>query len=268
MKEICEVIIDEVVEYGKYSSSETTVGIGRLKPAERQERTSVNELMALVEVSPDAHGSKVTVPRDRCIVVPPAIDRKLAALTPSLVCALWAWDELFLELGDTAVFTGLSPLSGVVGQVALWRGGCPVIGLQKTDNRIPAVEYAETDSRDGEAILKWLGQFLNDAGGFAAIDLDGRPGTVDVLMEALPRWGRLMLAGEAREPITIDYYNNIHRKGALVISTRLEPTMIFHQETRPEVGGHIERAFRILQNRVMVQELLEANRDFQGAAGD
>ena len=52
----------------------------------------------------------------------------------------------------------------------------------------------------------------------AAVDLSGSGDTIALLLEALPRRARLMLAGPSPEPFTTEFYTDIHRKGALVCS--------------------------------------------------
>jgi hypothetical protein len=52
----------------------------------------------------------------------------------------------------------------------------------------------------------------------AAIDLSGNGEVIAMLLEALPRWGRLMLAGPCPEPFSTAFYTDVHRKGVIVCS--------------------------------------------------
>jgi hypothetical protein len=252
MREMFEVIVDKAILRGEHSPAEELCGIGELKSAGKQSKVGA---LALVKVPTNTRGETLIIPEEHCIFVPPGISRERASYIPALVFCLWAWNELSLELGDIAVLTGSSLISRMAGQVAIWRGACPVMGLHRMQNHVPGIRYPEMDIRDREEMLGWLCQPLKGKSGFAAIDMDGRDWVVDVLLEVLPRWGRLMLAGEAKQSITIDYYNNIHKKGAHIITTRYQPTMIFQSEKWPGVDRHLRRALRILQNEKMAQDL-------------
>jgi hypothetical protein len=48
------------------------------------------------------------------------------------------------------------------------------------------------------------------------VDLSGDGNLISVLLEALPRWGRLMLAASKPQPFTTAFYTDIHRKGTVV----------------------------------------------------
>jgi threonine dehydrogenase-like Zn-dependent dehydrogenase len=122
----------------------------------------------------------------------------------SLARALWAWEELGLELGETALISGEGPMARMVALAASCRGACPVVLVGSAAQGLPGAEE------------------LAGRAGVAAVDLTGRSETVDALLEALPHGARLMLAGHESEPQTIDYYNNIHRKGVHLLCRRLQ----------------------------------------------
>src|SRR4029077_2569936 len=80
-------------------------------------------------------GSVVRVSEGMCLLVADSLDPTRALALPPLAAALSMWETLKLELGDAAVFTSGSPLSALAGQVALWRGGCPVVELGPAEPR-------------------------------------------------------------------------------------------------------------------------------------
>lgn len=255
---MCDVFVDYVVESQACERSKETYGICRLTNA--KDELPVGALV-LVESPGNSCGRMITVPENRCVFVPPGITGKQASLVPALVFSLWAWDKLALELGEVAVFTGSSLISRMLGQVALWRGACPVLSLCQIGPQNALIKYAKVGIDERDEISGWVRRHINGKSGFAAIDMDGRADLVDLILEIMPRWGRLMLVGEKTQSLTIDYYNNIHRKGAYIVSTRYEPIMIFKRDERPGIGEHLLRAFRILQNEKMC-------RDLQAAIGD
>jgi threonine dehydrogenase-like Zn-dependent dehydrogenase len=101
---------------------------------------------------------------------------------------------------------------------------------------------------DPEEALRQLKKRIQDKAGFAAIDLSGRPETIDLLLEVVPRWGRVMLAGRTRQPLTVDFYNNVHRKGVLLLTSIFDPaSVLLHAGS----AAYLAAAFRILQNKEM-----------------
>ena len=59
------------------------------------------------------------------------------------------------------------------------------------------------------------------------MELSGRAEVLDILLEMMPRWSRLLLAGPAGQPVTIDFYKNVHRKGAVIAAMDVEAGSIF-----------------------------------------
>ena len=85
----------------------------------------------------------------------------------------------------------------------------------------------------------------------AAAEFSGRADFVDLLLESIPPQSGLALAGAGREPLTIDFYVNVHRKGLLMVSSVLDPGGAV--ETADEGGSnvgpaHVERARLLLAN--------------------
>jgi threonine dehydrogenase-like Zn-dependent dehydrogenase len=184
------------------------------------------------------------------------LDPSSAILVPPVATALALWDTMHLELGEAAVWTGGSPLSGLVGQVALWRGACPAVELGPLESSGAAEGRPGVDSidwTDAETASTKLASLAADKPGFAAIDLSGRAEVIDSLLEAIPRWGRLMLAGPPGSTVTIDFYKNVHRKGIIISSTVLEPTAIL-DPSRREITAQLGRATEVLNNPAMAQQ--------------
>jgi hypothetical protein len=179
---------------------------------------------------------------------------RLAIWIPALAFTLWIWEKLSLELGEVAVYSGGTFLSELVGQVALRRGGCPVIRLGKpvSEDLHPGIETLSL--QDPELAVEKLRQRIAGKTGFAAVDLSGLPEIVDVILEALPRWGRVMLLGFESRPVTIDFYKNVHYKGAVILSAVFDPSLVFAKD--PELAAQLPRAIRILRSAPAGQSLL------------
>jgi hypothetical protein len=153
-----------------------------------------------------------------------ALPPDAAALVPAVARALWAWDTLALELGDVAVVTDGHPHAELLALAATWYGALPVVRLSRhAVASSHGIERVTVD--DPQAAIKELSARLGDRAGVAVVDLSGRTDTVDVLLSAIPSYTRLLLAGSAREPLTIDFYNNVHRKGIDLYSGLYDPSL-------------------------------------------
>lgn len=150
-------------------------------------------------------------------------EQETAAAEPMLAVAVRYWQELGLDLGETALVAGDGFLARMFCLAAVWHGACPVIRLDSSDPDIPGVENWKLPSDDPEASLDRLAGRLADAPAVAAVELTGQAVVADALFEILPVYARLLLAGSAGEPLTIDYYNNIHRKGINVLARTIDP---------------------------------------------
>lgn len=193
--------------------------------------------------------AEVDVEAADAVLLPPGVTVAQALLVPSLTAVLALWETLQLELGDVAVITSGSVLSPLAAEVALWRGGCPVVTLgpaSVTDN--PATTHI--DWSDPEEAGRQLLAAMGNRPGFAALELSGRADMMDLLFESIPRWGRLLLGGSAGQPITVDFYKNIHRKGVTVNTAVLEPGALFNPGAGAAARAQVTHAIRILQNRV------------------
>jgi hypothetical protein len=193
----------------------------------------------------DANDGEIVARKSDCILIPGDLDAKLAIWVPPLAFALWAWEKLSLELGEVAVYSGESPFSDLVGRVALCRGGCPVIrlGARAGDGERGGIERLSLE--DPRLAVEKLRRRIAEKTGFAAVDLSGLPEIIDVILEVLPRWGRVMLLGFESQPVTIDFYKNVHYKGAIIHAAVCDPAAVFSND--PELSAQLAKAIRMLR---------------------
>jgi hypothetical protein len=141
----------------------------------------------------------------------------IRVLAPAVSSVLRIWDKLGLELGEAAVVTDGHQWSRLAALAATWYGALPVLFVTTTPTGpLPGVTTRPSTGSDEEA--RELAIVLRRRPAVAAVELSGTAGMVDLLLEALPRSSRLMLAGNARERLTIDYYSNVHIKGVRLFS--------------------------------------------------
>jgi hypothetical protein len=174
-----------------------------------------------------------------------------AAIAPALAGVLRAWDRLEVELGEVALVTDDHPLSRLTALVATWYGALPVLllGRGAAPADLAGVRWIAVDD-DPDATLGRVRGELASRPGAVAIELSGRADVVDFLLEALPTYARVLLAGERRELLTIDYYVNLHRKGLVVHSGRLQPV---EDGNDPRQRQLLERASRLLSRPERVE---------------
>jgi hypothetical protein len=172
-----------------------------------------------------------------------------------LATALWAWDELDLELGEAAVYTTGTALERMIGCAAIWRGALPVARLGA---ETPGVlgGTGVVSAMDPHASIRQLAETVRVAPGFAAIDLSGRGEILDILLEVAPRWGRILLGAPTSSHVTIDFYNNVHRKGTYLKAARLDPSLVFDPMHAAARLPHVARAIRILANDELADRCL------------
>ena len=198
--------------------------------------------------------SEIQVHLPECVLLPD-LGPAEAVLAPPLASALAVWRRLHLELGDAAVWTAGTPLSALIGQAALWWGAGTGIALGDAASMAPElpVQHAElVDWSDQDTATARFEKLIAGRPGFAAIDLSGRADVIDILLEVIPRFGRLLLAGPAGDPVTIDFYKNVHRKGIVLATTTIEPAVIFDAVGGADVRSELGRAAAILKNTRMV----------------
>jgi threonine dehydrogenase-like Zn-dependent dehydrogenase len=195
-------------------------------------------------------GSEASISAAGCFQLPQPLDAPLALLVAPLAWALSIWDELELELGDAAVFTEAGPLSALVGQAAFWRGGCPIVELGSGEiSQISAdAGFLHINSADPETAAADLAKAIASRPGFAAVEMSGRPDVIDVLLEAMPTWSRLALVGKAEAPVTIDFYKNVHKKGAVITTSLAQPAAMFAGHEGHRVRAHVPKAIEILRH--------------------
>lgn len=187
----------------------------------------------------------------QCIPVPSTLDPEKALLLPPLIFALGVWEKLGLELGEAAIYTTGSSLSRLVGQVAVWRGAIPVIQLGKEEennSQLHPVEFLAID--DAEDSIRLLSNRIKNKPGVAIVELSGNPEIIDIVLEILPKWGRIICAAHSGSPLTIDFYNNIHRKGVTVQSYIYGQNSLLINNTI-DIEDQVERACQILSNEQM-----------------
>lgn len=204
------------------------------------------------------------IARQMSTPVPARLSQDSALLAPILAVALQMWEELQLEMGEAAIFTGEGPLAALLKLTASWHGANPVLHLARPTQSISPSPSASSEDGEPESIRKTLQGWRADLPGLAVVDLTGQANMIDLLLEVLPPYGRLMLAGPVSRPVIVDWYKNVHRKGARVLARHLEPAAMLGPAPGTASAARLRRAFAVMGNL----ELASAVRQVVGAQLD
>ncbi|MEW8084910.1 MAG: hypothetical protein AB2823_05035 [Candidatus Thiodiazotropha endolucinida] len=189
------------------------------------------------------------------IELPPMKNPRIGLLIPPLTMALWAWDRLGLEMGEAAVVSGGQPYTRLLTYCASLRGALPVIelGSRSTTETDTGFHYLSID--DPDSALRTLTEQIADKPGVCMVDLSGEAKIMDLFFAAMPRFGRLMLSSISSEPLTVDFYNHIHRTGARIEAGKIMPQLVFDPAWRDELTPVRLRATRLVNCLAIAEKL-------------
>lgn len=192
------------------------------------------------------------------IPIPAGLATDRARLIPRLARVLWVWDSAGLELGECAIVTTGSADTGLFLLVASWRTGREPVCLDLGDGAGRASGVAQViQAAEPQRAIESLAARLRPVPGAAALVLSASARAIDVLLEALPTWGRILLGTPAMEPTAIDFYNHVHRKGARLQGVPATPSSLFDPALRETVEPQLRRATRILRHEALAASCLQ-----------
>jgi len=204
--------------------------------------------LALAEVaSGSADGLVSQATAENMIRVPDTVEPDLAVLIPVLAAALAAWSGLELELGEAAVvISDDANVSRWLAVAAQWLGGMPIVAStsQQGDLGDDLPEPVCSESPDG--LVESIRRGTMTRSGWTGIECTGRAEMLEVMLDSVPRWGRIALAGQSPNPATIDFYNNVHRKGVRLSAASLSTAAVFRARENSPIRQFATRAARIL----------------------
>jgi len=179
--------------------------------------------------------SEVLVPVEQVFPLPAGMKDVDALLVPALSKVLEIWDRLELEIGETAVVTENGLASRLSAVVARWYGPAQVVYLGDRNGDFPP-GTVNVETSDPVAALKELRGILDGVPAVAVAELSGQVEKVDLVLEAVPPFSRVMLAGPRRDLLVIDFYTNVHRKGLRLLSGALELQSTFDHRADNRAG--------------------------------
>ena len=218
-----EPVTIEIERTGSWKPTGETFAVGVRTDATRQH--------VLVPID-GAAGKRIDVPASSVLELPLELSSNAALLVLPVATALRAWDLALPELGTAAVITP-GPWAPLFSVVACWYGATPML-----------VGGASAPGEDVDAVAS-LTKKLTAYPAVSAAELTGRADMVDLLLESIPKYSRVLFAGPRGDRFTIDYYVNVHRKGLHLASSVLSALDAF---TEPAGRDLVVRAARLLAN--------------------
>jgi hypothetical protein len=170
------------------------------------------------------------------------------AVLPRLALALWIWEAAGLEPGEVAIYTSGSPADRTIAAVAGLRSVRDVVRLQVAPGSWePIAGVMNRETADPQDAVGWLSKELRAAPGVVAAVLTPEAVAADILLEALPMWARIVLAMPSSNPATVDFYNNVHRKGTRIVSVPASPDELQQPQWIEAAAPYLARAARMLE---------------------
>jgi threonine dehydrogenase-like Zn-dependent dehydrogenase len=195
------------------------------------------------------------VDKDHCIPIPKKLDKKFAVLIPTIAKELKILETVNLEIGELVIVTGEGIIPKLFSLCALWHGARYVIQFTDEKKCLAEIQNIKINQIANVDKRREIAGKIATTPGFVAIDTIGKTDIIDHLLELLPVWGRLILMGDTEPELTIDYYNNVHRKAAHIITSNFNIEEIFNPNNRKTNNKYIKKSIRIVINDASRKQL-------------
>jgi (R,R)-butanediol dehydrogenase/meso-butanediol dehydrogenase/diacetyl reductase len=187
--------------------------------------------------SDGAFAPLVSVP-DYCLVpVPAGVPDEAAAQTEPLAVALHALERGSLAAGEDVVVFGFGPIGAAVALIA--RGlGARVIVLEKSVPRLAVADRLGFEALESSyKVPRAIRHKLGTGGADLAVEATGSPVTIPQAVESTRRGGRIVIAGLAKQPTSLD-------------TARMT---LFERSLLGSLGyrGHLPRVLALIERRAL-----------------
>ena len=183
-----------------------------------------------------------------CMKVDPEIPDKYAVFLALGVICLQGIRKSRIELGESVMVLGLGPVGQLALQLAKANGGLPVIGVDRFESRMKTAMDTGADAVLNSGQEDWQLQLRNITGGegpHVVIESTGFPEPVNMALQAVRKFGRVVLLGSTRGETTVNFYATIHRKALTVLGAHIMGNPAF--ESRPAFWTWKDDACAFLQ---------------------
>ena len=162
---------------------------------------------------------------DRLVKVPANISDELAVFGALGYICIQGVRKARLELGESCGIIGMGPIGQIALQLAKVTGACPVVVLDKAENRLKTALECGADIAINTGTDNWknkLQEYSLEKGLAATIECTGFPAAVQSALDVAGDFGRVVLLGSTRGECTLNVYRDIHKKGLTVIGAHAQ----------------------------------------------
>lgn len=210
-------------------------------------------------ISSEADGSNVDrMPgTDNAILLCNELEAKYQPVVLTLAAALQIAEDALLELGSSIVVCGDCAFSRLVGEVSKWWAQDRVLLTQSESRDSDRTIFTEILDVNGGDTQSKLGSAIGKAKTLSCVDFSGLPAAWSLILTEAPNWSRFVGCSPNDSTMTIDFYNDVHRKGATIVGHALDARQIFHDGCSLLTPENIVASTRILSDTAVLDRMID-----------
>jgi len=221
-------------------------------------------------VSRKPHASHVTADETSVLKIPEGLSFEEASFFALGSISLQAVRKAHIELGESVVVLGQGLVGNLALQLARLSGGMPLIAVDMFDYRLKiskscGADYIINPNRDD--LIEDIMDITDNNGADVIIEATGNPEAIPIALKIVGRCGRVILLGSPRGISEVNFYSEVHKKGASIIGA--------HESIRPHYesthGWWTQRddsllVLKLLSKRLLrVRDLITAKMNYRDA---
>jgi L-iditol 2-dehydrogenase len=207
------------------------------------------------------HGTSGNIKENMVVKIVEGVSFEEAAFLSLGVIAMQGVRKARIEMGDKVMVLGMGLIGQLAIQLARINGSLPAIGADLAENRLQLAKECGADALIHSSEDDWKEQLLKETDGkgpSVVIESTGFPEAISTALEAVGRFGRVVLLGSTRGDGTVDFYRDVHKKGVTVIGAHIHANA--QLESRPGFWTWQDDAdcfMKLLQNnRIALKPLI------------
>jgi len=179
-------------------------------------------------VSRKSHASYVIADEREVMKIPDDLSFEEASFFALGSISLQGVRKARIEIGESVVVFGQGLVGNLALQLARLSGGMPLIAVDMFDYRLKVskscgADYAFNPSRDD--LIEEVMDVTDGKGADVVIEVTGNPKAIQTALKLAGRFGRVILLGSPRGVSEVNFYSEVHKKGAIIIGA--------HESVRP-----------------------------------
>ena len=166
------------------------------------------------------HQTYDVVHEDKLIKIPDNVSDEHAAFGVLGYISMQGVRKARLEIGESCAVIGMGPIGQLAMQTAKISGACPVVALDKDENRLKLALECGADIAINTSADNWkdkLSEYGLEEGVAVTIESTGFPAAIQSALDITGKFGRIVILSSTRGDCTINVYRDIHKKGLTII---------------------------------------------------